>query len=152
MWFGVACAVVLVVGGIAVGFLAWRGVTLDRESKAFADESVLAIVKTWDQDELLKRASASLRQSTSPAQTAQLFARLRATFGALTSYDGSNGQASMTIGTNAGTRANYSGKGHFEKGDADVQLTLVREGGAWTIEGFHFNSPVLFNKMTEPKS
>ena len=152
MWFGVAAAALVVILGVVIGIMAWQGSALDRESKAYADASVLAITKTWTEDELLKRASPDLRKSATPAQIADMFAMLRTTLGPLSTYDGSTGQATMTVGTNAGTRANYSGKGHFEKGDADIQLTLIKQGDAWMIEAFHLNSPVLLNKLTEPKT
>jgi hypothetical protein len=152
MWFGVAAAVLVVMGAIAFGVAAWRGAALDRESKAYADESVLAITKTWSEEELAKRASPNLRNTTTPAQIGQMFNVLRNTLGPLSTYDGSGGQSVMTVGTNAGTRANYSGKGHFQKGDADIQLMLIKDGDTWMIEGFHVNSPVLMNKMTEPKT
>jgi hypothetical protein len=47
----------VVLGGIGIAFVTVRGSAFDKESKAYADSAIPAIVTTWSEKELLDRAS-----------------------------------------------------------------------------------------------
>jgi hypothetical protein len=53
---GMIFLAVIVLAVIGIGFVAIRGNALDKESKAYADAAIPAIVTTWSQKELLDRA------------------------------------------------------------------------------------------------
>jgi hypothetical protein len=48
--------------------------------------------------------------------------------------------------------ARYVARAHFEKGDALVQLTLLKQGDAWMIEGFHIRSSALMRRLVGVRS
>ena len=59
---------VIVLGAIGIGFIAYRGNALDKESKAYADSAIPAIVTGWSQKELLARASPEFKQAVTSDQ------------------------------------------------------------------------------------
>ena len=145
---GIAFAVLVVAGGVAFGVLAWNGAALDKSSQAYVDQSVVAIAADWNADELWKRAGPRLRHAVKETDLRDLVAGLRAALGPLAEYDGSRGQAIISV-VNAQTQtsAQYVAKGRFEKGEAEVKIALVRSGDSWLIEGFHVSSPVLARNL-----
>jgi hypothetical protein len=62
---GVFTAVVILAGGIGIFALARNGAALDRTSKAYTQDAVVAIATHWDAVELWKRASPHLRAMAS---------------------------------------------------------------------------------------
>ncbi len=48
---------------ISIGVLAYKGIALDAESKAFVDNAVPAIAANWKREQLLTRATPELRDS-----------------------------------------------------------------------------------------
>jgi hypothetical protein len=64
--------VLIVVGGIGIAYVVIRGGALDKESKAYADAAVPAIVSTWSEKELLERASPEFKKAVTIAQMDQL--------------------------------------------------------------------------------
>src|SRR2546423_15370082 len=63
--------IVLVAVGIA--FIAVKGTALDKESKAYADSAIPAIVTTWSEKELLDRASPEFKKAVTIDQLDGLF-------------------------------------------------------------------------------
>jgi hypothetical protein len=58
----------IVLAAIGIGFIAIRGAALDKESKAYADTAIAAIVTNWSEKELLDRASSELKQAVTQQQ------------------------------------------------------------------------------------
>ena len=46
---GIIFLVIIVLIGVVVGFLVLKGPALDKESKAYADQSLSAICSTWNE-------------------------------------------------------------------------------------------------------
>ena len=70
-WFDFLALIVLVAIGIA--FIAIKGTALDKESKAYADSAIPAIVTTWSEKELLDRASPEFKKAVTIDQLDGLF-------------------------------------------------------------------------------
>src|SRR5438874_465946 len=70
---GVIFLVLIVLGAIGFGYIAFRGNTLDKESKAYVDAAIPVIVTNWNKKELLDRASPEFKKAVSDAQIDQLF-------------------------------------------------------------------------------
>jgi hypothetical protein len=135
---GVAFAVIIVGGGGLVGFAAYRGSGLDKESKAYVDQAVIDIGKKWDPTELVNRSSPSLLKIVSPEQFATLFQQL-AKFGKFIHYDGATGQATMKVmmGGGSGVSAHYDASATFENGPAHFRIDLSKRSDRWMIDGFY---------------
>src|SRR5437016_11189732 len=134
--------IVLVVIGIA--FIAIKGNTLDKESKAYADSAIPAIVTTWSEKELLDRASPEFKSAVTIDQLDRLF-RWVSGLGELQKCEPAQGQALMSATTQAGKTisAQYTAKATFQKGEASIKLGLIKHGDQWQILNFHVDSPAL---------
>ena len=75
--------VLIVLVAIGIAFIAIRRTALDKESKAYADSAIPAIVTTWSEKELLDRASPEFKKVVTIDQLDGLF-RAFATLGPLT--------------------------------------------------------------------
>ena len=64
---------VIVLGAIGIAFTAIRGTALDKESKAYADSALRAIVSTWSEKELLDRASPEFKKAVTIDQLDRFF-------------------------------------------------------------------------------
>ena len=91
----------LLIIGVAgfVGYMAYTGSALDASSKAYVDESVPAIVKTWSRNEFLKRASPQVRKSIPDERVGELFIKFQQ-LGAFKSYDGCKGETNINVDQN----------------------------------------------------
>ena len=144
---GVIFLVALVLGVIGIGYVAVRGNALDKESKAYVDAAIPAIITNWNKKELLDRASPEFKQAVTDARLDQLF-RWLASLGRLQKCDPANGQALMSATTQAGKiiAAQYTAKTIFEKGNATITVKLIKHGDQWQILAFNVNSPQLVPK------
>ena len=134
---------IVVLGTIGIAFVAVRGAALDKESKAYVDSAIPAIVTTWSEKELLDRASPEFKKAVTIDQLDRLF-RAFATLGRLQNRESANGQALMSATTKNGKTisAQYTANATFEKGEATIKLGLIKHGDQWQILGFHVDSPV----------
>jgi hypothetical protein len=135
---------IIVLGAIGIAFVAIRGNALDKESKAYADSAIPAIVSTWSEKELLDRASPELKKVVTIDQLDRLF-RWLSGLGQLQKCEPAQGQALMSATTETGKRtsAQYTAKAAFQKGEATIKLGLIKHGDQWQILGFHVDSPAL---------
>jgi hypothetical protein len=146
----VVTVLIVVAGGI--GFLIKNGQDLDGGSRAYVDDSVVAITTHWDKDELWKRASPNLRGVLKADDLRNLFQTAGGALGPLQQYRGATGEATISFfNTQIRIFANYIAKASFEKGDADFKIGLVKIGDAWMIEGFYVNSSALFRNHVTAK-
>jgi hypothetical protein len=135
---------IVVLGAIGIAFIAVRGNALDKESKAYADTAIPAIVTGWNEKELLDRASPEFKQAARQQQLDQLF-RWISNLGRLQKCEPAQGQALMSATTQSGKMisAQYTAKATFEKGEATVTLGLIKHGDQWQILRFDVRSPQL---------
>ena len=144
MILGAICFVLIALGGIGVGYIAIRGSSLDKESKAYVDAAIPAIVTNWNKKELLDRASPEFKQAVTDGQIDQLL-HWFTSLGRLQKCEPANGQALMSATPQAGKTitAQYVAKAKFEKGEATITVKLIQHGDQWQILGFNVNSPQL---------
>ena len=135
---------IIVLGAIGIAFVAVRGNALDKESKAYADEAIPAIVGAWSEKELLDRASPEFKAAVTIDQTDRLF-RWVSGLGQLQKCEPAQGQSLMSATTQTGKRisAEYNAKVTFQKGEATIKLGLIKHGDRWQILSFYVNSPAL---------
>jgi hypothetical protein len=134
----------VVVIAALIGYAAFTGGALDKESKAYVDTSVPAIVSFWNEQELLGRASPEFEKAVSPADVERLFRWFR-TLGRLQKYEGAQGQATISVTPKTGkiVSGHYVAKAVFDAGDANIEIHLIKHGNRWQIAGFKVDSPAL---------
>jgi hypothetical protein len=139
---GIIFLIIIVLGAIGFGYIAYRGNALDKESKAYADAAISAIVTTWSEKELLDRASPELKQAVPQQQLDELFRRF-AGLGHLQKCDPAQGQSMTSATTQAGiqVRAEYNADATFDKGKALIDIALIKHGDQWQILGFFVKPP-----------
>src|SRR5271166_5347354 len=122
---------ILVLAGVAFGLLLLKGRALNAESKAYVDETVPAIVKTWSQEELLAHAAPQFAVRFQAAEAQRGFGQM-SRLGGLTRYIGSRGSANITFGKwNYAIVAQYQAECEFEHGAGIVELDIVKDHGTW---------------------
>jgi UDP-N-acetylmuramyl tripeptide synthase len=139
---GLIFLALIVLGGIGIAFVAIRGNALDKESKAYADLALPAIINTWSEKELLDRASPEFKKIAPIDQLDRLFRALNG-LGKLQKCEPLQGQALMSATTQTGkmTTALYIAKATFQKGEATIKLGLIKHGDQWQILSFYVTSP-----------
>ena len=135
---------VILLGAIGIGFIAVRGNALDKESKAYADAAIPAIVTAWSEKELQARASPQFTKAVTADQVDRLF-RWVSSLGGLQKLEPAQGQALMSATSQDGKviSAQYVAKATFEKGPATIKLGLIKHDGQWQVLSFHVDSPAL---------
>jgi len=134
-----------VVGALAlavtIGVLFMNGSKLDQSSKAYADTAIVAVITDWNQAELESRFSPEFKASLKEGDLAKWFAIYKK-LGKLKSYNGSQGQANMSVTAAKGKviSASYVGKAEFETGPGEILLTLIEHDGQWQVYGFRVHS------------
>jgi hypothetical protein len=144
MWIvgGVAVAGILCVVA-AIAFLFWKGGQMDASSKAYVDTYLSSIAPGWSADDFVAHVAPEFREKYSHDKVEALFSRL-STLGNLKHYDGSTGEAHISIRSLGQTvSARYVAHATFDAGDATFELALLRVDGQWTIVGIGVKSPVL---------
>lgn len=135
----------IVAAAVAISILSVKGNALDRESKEYADAAILAVISGWDMTELKRRVSPEFASTTNSKDLGKLFGLFRM-LGKLREYQGSKGQAIISVTPQKGKviTATYVGRAEFEKGPAEIQITLIQHEDGWQILGFRVNSRLLF--------
>lgn len=136
-------------GGAGYFFLARTGAELDASSRSYTHQAVVAIAKSWNKDELWKRASPEFKKSTQPDDLAMLFDAANAALGPIVEYEGAEGEALMAkaIGSSGDVRARYVAQGRFAKDQATFEVTLHQINDVWMIDGFHVRSASLMKRL-----
>jgi hypothetical protein len=125
------CVVLLIAAALIVVI---QGKKLDRESRAYVDMAIPAIISNWDVKEVEKRASPEFNSGVDYDDLDELF-NLMQNLGSLTEYHGSTGNANLTISFRHGYEitADYAANAEFEAGAVEVQMSLILHGGQWQI-------------------
>src|ERR1041385_724079 len=97
--FVVLIIVLLLAAGIA--YVVFRGTALDKESKAYAEGALPAIITNWSEKELLDRASPELTRAVNQQQLDQMF-RWFSSLGRLQKTDPIQGGALMSATSQGG--------------------------------------------------
>jgi hypothetical protein len=145
MGLGALFVVIVILVSSLLGYAAFQGRGMDRQSKAYADAAIVAVTSDWDLTQLEDRASPALMKILVNQNFGQKLFTAFMRLGKLTKYDGSKGQSSTTIGIGepSSTTAAYTAHAEFANGQADIDINLVKTGDQWLIYGFHVDSPVL---------
>ncbi len=151
--FGLVMACLVVAGAIGLFVLARNGAALDAESKAYVEDSVVAIGAHWDAAALWQRSTPHFRAVTKQEDLRAFFDAANGALGPLTEYRGASGGAIIAM-TNAkrSTTANYAARATFEKGNAEFEILAIKNGAEWQIEGFHINSNALMKSLVGLRS
>jgi hypothetical protein len=145
---GIVMAAVVVTAAIGLFFLARDGAALDADSKTYVDNSVATIAQNWDADALWHLSSSRFRQVTKQEDLRRFFGAARGALGRLRATRGAVGQEMISIrNTVKMVTANYTVHAQFEKGDADIRISIIKNGSDWRIEGFHIDSAVLMRSL-----
>src|SRR5271169_6252714 len=96
MILGYVFLALIVVIAATIASIAIIGKKLDKESKAFVDAAIPAIVSDWDVTELQKRASPELDESVDYDDVEEYFGSLQQ-LGTFQEYKGSVGDSNITI-------------------------------------------------------
>ena len=141
---GAVFLAVIVIGGSGIAFLAFRGIALDKESRAYADKAIPAIVSNWSEKELLDRASPEFKHAVTIDQLDRMFLWF-SRLGQLESCEPAAGQAGVSVTPKDGkvTGGEYTAKVKFQNGEAIVSLRLIKHGEQWQILRFDVNSAAL---------
>lgn len=135
---------IIVISAVGIGFVAYRGNALDKESRAYADSAIPAIVPSWSEKELLDRASPEFKKAVTIDELDRLL-RWVSNLGHLQKREPAQGQAVMSVTSQSGKiiAAQYTAKATFEKGEATIKLDLIKHGDQWQILSFRVDSPAL---------
>jgi hypothetical protein len=138
---GALTLVIIVAACIGLGVFFYKGRALDADSKAFVDHAVPAITATWNEQQLLDRATPELRTSVKPEELKALFDHL-SQLGPLVEYEGATGEATMSymVGSSSTVSASYVAKARFQNGTATFRIVLMKRDGRWQIHNFHVDS------------
>lgn len=139
--FGIVCAVIVVLLAVAIAWVALKGRRLDRESKAYADKAIVAIISNWNEQALLRRGSPELIKATAGGGLDGFFMYCRR-LGSMTAYHGARGQSNIMYTLNNGevVTAAYVAEADFQHGRAEIRLSLIKHGGHWEILGFRVDN------------
>lgn len=137
---------IIVLAGAGFGYMAYTGSALDKESKAYAEAAIPAIITDWDSGALTTRESPELASSASAADVDKLMQHFRK-LGKLKQFDGVKGEATISALVPNGSRitAHYIGSAEFESGPAQIELGLIKRGDNWQILRFWVTSKALLD-------
>jgi hypothetical protein len=122
---------------ISIGFFLHFGRLLDKSSKSYVDDSIIAISENWDKEIFLSRTSESFKQNLKDSEVSDIFSRLSA-FGKLEKYEGSHGEAhiAIIIGKEETITAKYEATANYSAGILNFTVGLVFINGKWKIQSF----------------
>jgi hypothetical protein len=140
---GLLLVLLVTVGGL-IGYAAVTGPALDASSKAYVDEAVPRIIANWSVDELLSRGAPRIRDSVDMGELRAAFEKLSG-LGRMVSYDGAQGTSRMAFTPSDGkvVGAIYLARATFEKGRAEIRISLLQVDGRWRIQSFSVNPQAL---------
>ena len=114
-------------------------------AQTYADESIRAIATSWDAKELEKRASSQLKAETSHGQFVRLMEQCKAKLGGLKTL-GTHGSVQFNSGATTSEGAfqavGMTVSATFQKGPAEIRITVVKTGTEWQINEFRVNWPL----------
>jgi hypothetical protein len=137
--FGGLCVAVFLLLIILVSIIAYTGRGLDKESKTYADAAIVAITSQWNEKDLTDRASPQFMATVKDPADLHLMMGVLRSLGPLKKYDGSKGEANIDLNWPRGRTitAIYVAQAEFDRGPAEIKISLVKLDGVWKIVGFN---------------
>jgi uncharacterized RDD family membrane protein YckC len=132
-----------IAGGVGAASCVRETIDIEQSSRAYVDESVIAIVSSWNAAELIGRASPEFFQETPAEEVRQAYPHFAKQLGTLLYYDGATA-GDMSVGWGEPDFAQYQAVATFERGMATIDLTLLRHEDKWQIAEMRIKSPALF--------
>jgi hypothetical protein len=140
------CGVLAVAGYMYV--MARTSLTMDKESSAFAMNTVVAVGAHWDPAELWRRATPRFREATSQDELRAQFEAANGRLGPMTESLTVAGKTSFpVIPTSAPLFADYIVRSAFAKGEADIVVRTVKTGTTWSIDSFSIGASPEMRKL-----
>jgi hypothetical protein len=140
------CGVLAVAGYMYV--MARTSLAMDKESSAFAMNTVVAVGAHWDPAELWQRATPRLREATSQEKLPPPFEAANGRLGPMTESLAIAGKTSFPIiPTSAPLFADYIVRSAFAKGEADIVVRTVKTGTTWAIDSFSIGASPEMRKL-----
>jgi hypothetical protein len=142
-YVAIALATVLVAGVLAVGclgLLANKILTSAEKDMSPAVERYFSAVAAGDYHDAYADFGPAMRASTTEDDYAALDRGIHERLGQLQSKTLVQAQSGTGTG---GSWADVLYSCHFERGEGSVRFHLQKDGGAWKIVGFRYDSPVL---------
>ena len=140
------CGVLAVAGYMYV--MARTSLAMDKESSAFAMNTVVAVGARWDPAELWQRATPHFREGTTQDELRAQFDAANGRLGPMTELLAIAGKTSFPIiPTGAPLFADYIVRSAFAKGEADIVVRTVRTGTTWAIDSFSIGASPEMRKL-----
>ncbi len=141
---GLVFAVLIVLGVAGIAIALGKGMALNEGGKAYADEVAPKILADLRKETLLAYASDDFKNTVKTEEMDKIFAWLQK-LGRFKEYKDSTGQVNMSLTTRAGKviTGRYGAQAEFDSGPAEVQVVVVKKGGAWFAQFFTINSMAL---------
>jgi len=140
LWIiGGLCAAIILSLIILVSVVAYTGRGLDQESKSYADAAIATIASQWNEKDLVDRASPQFMATVKDPSNLDLMMGVLRSLGPMRKYDGSKGEARIDLNFPRGETitAFYLAQAEFDKGPADIRISLIKLDGTWKILGFN---------------
>lgn len=140
---GIAFIAIIIIVVVLISYLAGQGTKLDQESKEYVDNAVPIINKEWNEKELRRRASNEFMSMTSDEELKKMFKYIEKNLGKMKVYLGSQGESRVFLNNfKKDITANYIAQGDFEKGRANIYVSLIWKNNKWEILGYRVTSEV----------
>ncbi len=134
--------VIAIIVGLFI-YLRSIGTDLDKTSRDYVNESVIAISTDWNINELKKRASSEFMSMTNDEELNKFFGYAEKNLGEMKVYTGAQGESSVFVNNfKKDIKASYIAHGEFEKGKANINISLIWKNNKWQILGYRVNSDV----------
>ena len=155
---GAVTFVILIFAGFRYTVMSISARMVDKDSAAYANESMKAIVTSWNAQELVNRAHPDLLAKTDPQAFTALFDKIRQ-IGKAKKIEECVGQASISypslfryaIGGGSVTNARYICKGEFEQAPVALLMTLHKgDEAGWQILAINIDSPFFKKDIAKP--
>jgi hypothetical protein len=147
----IACGAVLVTGALSIGSCALFLNHVGNDDMNPLVDSYFARVDQGDYRGEYAAMGAALRAASPESDFVTFEEGVHAQLGPLTSRKLVSTQAGF--GTPGGAWALAVYDGQFARGETKVSFRFQKEHGAWTIEGVHYDTPLLYGSTSpEPKS
>jgi hypothetical protein len=141
---GVVFAVIILAFIVLFAVFIPRAFKLGNEATAYIQTEVPKIVKHWNAQGLVDRATPDLIAAAKSREDLDRMFVMFQQLGSLKHLDTPSGGVHIGASTNHGsaTIANFTADAEFEKGPATISIQLLRTDDTWKINGFRIESNV----------
>jgi len=146
---GVFFLAVLLAAGAAFGFWKYE----DQQARAFVSRAIPVIFKSWDQRTLDTLVVRELQYSNFKEESRQTLTMFGNVLGAFESMEEPEGTLQFGKPDRSMPRAlfgRYETPAKFQHGEGSIQITVVKQSGAWRIIRWAVSSPEAWQMMQKP--